>query len=130
MDLPATGHESAQAQRLAGGHGPVQVRARQASGVVDPARQFREADAPRHETYNSGGTPISLAELAALVREFLPDAEINFEAETGGRESSGNFMIDNSRLIEEFGVQYAPLRQRVKEVINAIREDEGLELVS
>lgn len=97
--------------------------------VEDMAEAFARvllADAPRHETYNSGGTPISLAELAALVREFLPDAEIHFEAETGGRETSGNFMIDNSRLVEEFGLQYAPLRQRVKEVINAIREDEGL----
>ena len=30
------------------------------------------------------------------------------------------------RLIEEFGVQYAPLRDRVKEVINDIRRGEGL----
>jgi hypothetical protein len=42
---------------------------------------------------------------------------------------SGNFMIDNSRVVEEFGVQYAPLRQRVKEVINDIRRDSGLPLV-
>ena len=51
------------------------------------------------------------------------------ENETGGREVSGNFLIDNSRVVEEFGVQYAPLRQRVKEVINDIRREEGLPLV-
>ena len=38
-------------------------------------------------------------------------------------------MINNRRLIEEFGLQYAPLRQRVKEVINDIRRGEGLPLV-
>ncbi len=101
--------------------------------VEDMAEAFARvllADKPKHETYNSGGAPISLAELAVLVREFLPDADIRFEAETGGRETSGNFMIDNSRLIEEFGVQYAPLRQRVREVINDIRLGEGLPPVS
>lgn len=101
--------------------------------VEDMAEIFARvvmSDKPKHETYNSGGLAISLAELATLVREFLPDADIRFEAQTGGRETSGNFMIDNSRLVEEFGVQYAPLHQRVKEVINDIRRDEGLPLVS
>lgn len=101
--------------------------------VEDMAEVFARvllADKPQHETYNSGGAPVSLAELAALVREFLPDANISFEAETGGRAGSGNFLIDNSRLVEEFGLQYAPLRQRVKEVINDIRQGEGLPLVS
>ncbi|MFT5509925.1 MAG: nucleoside-diphosphate-sugar epimerase [Hyphomicrobiaceae bacterium] len=101
--------------------------------VEDMAEVFARvsmSDKPKHETYNSGGAAISLTELATLVREFLPDADIRFEAETGGRATSGNFMIDNSRLVEEFGLQYAPLRQRVKEVINDIRRDEGLPLVS
>ena len=100
--------------------------------VEDMAEVFARvliSDKPKYETYSSGGAAISLAELAALVREFLPDADIRFEAETGGRDLSGNFMIDNTRVIEEFGVQYAPLRQRVKEVINDIRRGEGLPLV-
>lgn len=84
-------------------------------------------DKPSRETYNSGGTTVSIGELAKIVKEFLPDADIRFTADTGGRETSGNFMIDNSRLIEEFGLQYAPLRQRVKEVINDIRREEGLQ---
>ncbi|MCB1549216.1 MAG: NAD(P)-dependent oxidoreductase, partial [Hyphomicrobiaceae bacterium] len=84
------------------------------------------ADKPRHTTYNSGGVTISLGELAVLVREVLPDADIRFEAATGGREKSGNFLIDNRRLVEEFGVQLKPLRQRVREVINDVRVAEGL----
>ena len=100
--------------------------------VEDIAEAFARVlmtDKPKHETYNSGGTTVSLGELAAMVKAYLPDADIQFEQETGGRAASGNFLIDNSRLVEEFGVQYAPLQQRVKEVINDIRRDEGLPLV-
>jgi nucleoside-diphosphate-sugar epimerase len=83
-------------------------------------------DKPRHAVYNSGGTPISLGELADLVREFLPDAQITFEHETGGKEASGNYLIDNSRLIQEFGLQYLPYRQRVLQIINDTRREAGL----
>ncbi|MBT3535916.1 MAG: NAD(P)-dependent oxidoreductase [Rhodospirillaceae bacterium] len=96
--------------------------------VEDMAEVFARvalADKPKFETYNSGGATVSLAELAGLVREFLPDADIRFEAESGGRDLSGNYMIGSSRVVEEFSVQYAPLRQRVKEVINDIRAVEG-----
>ncbi len=97
--------------------------------VEDMAEAFARvllADKPKHTTYNSGGTTISLGELAALVGEYLPAADIRFKEQTGGRATSGNFLIDNRRLIEEFGLQYKPLRQRVKEVINDIRLSEGL----
>jgi nucleoside-diphosphate-sugar epimerase len=97
--------------------------------VEDMAEAFVRvllADKPKHSTYNSGGITVSLGELATLVREFLPDADIRFEAQTGGREISGNYLIDNRRLIEEFGLQYRPLRQRVKEVINDIRIGQDL----
>ena len=87
------------------------------------------ADAPRYPVYNSGGTLISLGELAEMVREFLPEARITFEHETGGKERSGNYLVDNSRLRQEFEVEYPPLRQRVLEIINDIRRDEGLPLV-
>src|SRR5919201_4635122 len=78
------------------------------------------ADAPRHDVYNSGGVAVSLGELADLVREFLPDAKITFEQE-GGRDESGNYLVDNSRLRKEFGIEYPPLRTRVREIINDVR---------
>ena len=87
------------------------------------------ADAPRYPIYNSGGTLISLGELAEMVREFLPEARITFEHETGGKERSGNYLVDNSRLRQEFEVEYPPFRQRVLEIINDIRRDEGLPLL-
>jgi nucleoside-diphosphate-sugar epimerase len=83
------------------------------------------ADRPKHAVYNTGGHTIGLGELAEMVKGFIPDADIRFEKETGGREKSGNFLIDNRRLVEEFGVQYAPFRSRVLQIINAIRAEEG-----
>src|SRR5947209_7067609 len=87
-------------------------------------------DKPEHMTYNTGGQPISLGELADIVREYLPDAQITFDKETGDKELSGNYLIDNTRLVQEFGVQYRPYRERVLQIINDIRREEGLPLVS
>jgi nucleoside-diphosphate-sugar epimerase len=88
------------------------------------------AEAPRYPIYNSGGETISLGELADLVRRYLPEAQIGFEKDEGGRASSGNYLMDNSRLLSEFEVQYAPFPQRVLQIINEVRQDEGLTPVS
>jgi nucleoside-diphosphate-sugar epimerase len=87
-------------------------------------------DKPEHTVYNTGGQTISLGELADIVREFLPGAQITFDKDTGGKELSGNYLIDNTRLVQEFGVQYRPYRERVLQIINDIRREEGLAVVS
>jgi nucleoside-diphosphate-sugar epimerase len=100
--------------------------------VEDMAEIFTRvllADAPRHHLYNSGGVPVSLGELADIVRRFLPRAEITF-AEEGGREDSGNYLVDNSRLTTEFGIEFPGLHTRVLDVINDVRRQEGLPLVA
>src|SRR5215475_7506214 len=100
--------------------------------VEDIAEVFARillAEAPRHHLYNSGGIPVSLGELADIVRGFVPGAQITF-AQEGGREDSGNYLVDNSRLTKEFGVEYAGLHTRVLEVINDVRQQEGLPLVT
>ena len=86
------------------------------------------SDSPHHAIYNSGGAPISMGDWADLVREFIPDAEITFEGE-GGREESGNYLVDNSRLLQEFELEYVPFRTRVLEIINDVRRDAGLPLL-
>jgi nucleoside-diphosphate-sugar epimerase len=83
-------------------------------------------DRPKHWIYNTGGIAISLGEIADLVREYLPDAKISFDKETGGKELSGNYLIDNTRVVQEFGVQYRPYRERVLQIINEVRREQGL----
>jgi nucleoside-diphosphate-sugar epimerase len=100
--------------------------------VEDMAEIFMRvllAEAPRHSLYNSGGIPVSLGELADIVRGFLPDAQISFDQD-GGREDSGNYLVDWSRLAKEFGIEYPGLHTRVLEVINDVRRQEGLPLVT
>lgn len=87
------------------------------------------AEATQHAVYNSGGETISMGDLAALVRRYLPDAQISFDKEEGGRATSGNYMMDNSRLVQEFEYHLAPFEQRVLEIINEVRREEGLPLV-
>jgi nucleoside-diphosphate-sugar epimerase len=87
------------------------------------------ADSTQYPVYNSGGETISMGQLADLVREYLPDAKITFDKDEGGRAASGNYMMDNTRLRQEFEVTLAPFRQRVLEIINEIRKDEGKPLV-
>src|SRR6202166_4439658 len=82
-------------------------------------------DKPLHWVYNTGGQAISIGEIAEMVREFLPDAKITFDKETGGKELSGNYLIANTRLVSEFGIQYRPYRERVLQIINDIRKEEG-----
>src|SRR5438128_5145999 len=99
--------------------------------VEDIAEVFARvllADTPRHDLYNSGGIPVSLGELADIVREFLPDARITFE-EDGGRAESGNYLVDNSRLCKEFGIEYPPLATRVLELLNDVRREDALPLI-
>lgn len=93
--------------------------------VAEVFARVTAAERPKQALYNTGGHTISLGALAEMVREFLPEADIRFEKETGGRELSGNYLIDNRRLVEEFGVQYAPFRARVLQIINAVRQEAG-----
>lgn len=86
------------------------------------------AESSAYEVYNAGGTPISLGEIADIVREFIPDAQITFDDE-GGIEHSDNFLVDNSRLLTEFELEYAPYRDRVLQMINEVREHHGMPLV-
>jgi nucleoside-diphosphate-sugar epimerase len=51
---------------------------------------------------------------------------IRFEHQEGGKARSGMYLVDNSRLLDEFKIEYRPFRQRVLQIINAIRRQGGL----
>ena len=78
----------------------------------------------RHEVYNIGGHTISYGELASLIRGFLSDAQISCN-EAGGKIDLA-YLIDHSRIKEEFGFEHRDLRKGYLELINTTRREAGL----
>jgi nucleoside-diphosphate-sugar epimerase len=87
------------------------------------------SDKPAHRVYNSGGTSIGLGEIADIVRSYLSDAKISFQHERGAKVWNSTYLLDNSRLLSEFAIQYPPFRERVLQIINDIRREVRLPLV-
>ena len=52
-------------------------------------------------------------EIADIVRSYLPDANISFQHERGAKERNATYLLDNRRLLSEFGIAYRPFRERV-----------------
>jgi UDP-glucose 4-epimerase len=80
-----------------------------------------------HFAYNSGGHCVSAAELAAIVKKWLPEARIDFDS-----SRSGTPLIDNEdgkRLIREIDFAPRPLEEGVRAHINEARSAAGLSLV-
>ena len=101
--------------------------------VDDMAEVFARvlmADKPAHRIYNTGGTSVSLGEIADIVRSYLPDARIHFQSENGAKATNSTYLLDNSRLLSEFGLQYRPFRQSVLQIINDTRRTSGLVPIS
>ena len=112
---------------------PVQFPFRDATRIIMHVDDVSEifvrvtlAESPQYSIYNGGGETASLGTLSEMVKEYLPDAKITFQKEQGGKETSGNYMMDNTRLFKEFGYTPAPFKQRVREIINDIRKERGL----
>jgi UDP-glucose 4-epimerase len=76
-----------------------------------------------HFAYNNGGHLVTAAELAAIVKKWLPGAQIDFSP------GSGTPLIDNqdgTRLIREIDFTPNPLEQGVRAHINEARASAGL----
>lgn len=96
--------------------------------VQDVARCLARAltaDRLDHLVYNVGGHTTTYEGIATLVRRYLPDADIRFNADQG--PSDLPYLIDDSRARQELGLRHRPLEQGVLEVINATRQQAGLE---
>jgi nucleoside-diphosphate-sugar epimerase len=79
-----------------------------------------------HFAYNNGGACVSAAQLAGMVKKWLPGAQITFT------EGSGTPLIDNqdgTRLIREIDFAPAPLELGVRAHINEARASAGLPAV-
>ena len=78
----------------------------------------------KHFAYNSSGWPISARDFAALVRHWLPGAEITFDESRPGTPLVDD--LDGTRMIEETGFTPRPLREAILAQINEAREEAGL----
>jgi hypothetical protein len=72
--------------------------------------------------YHSGGHLATVGEMAALVREHLPDARIRL----GERFVPHVYLVDNSRMLADVGYELAPLSVRVLDHINDARREAGM----
>ena len=78
-------------------------------------------DKPKHAIYNSGGQAISPGrDRGHRARVSARRADHLRASRPAARTSSGNYLIDNTRLVQEFGVQYRPYRERVLQIINDV----------
>ncbi len=82
----------------------------------------------QHTEYHTGGTSLGNGELADMVRELIPDADISFD-DPGGLDQSGCYLVDNSRIRDELGIEFPLVRDRVAQMINTVRTELGLPLV-
>ena len=81
------------------------------------------SDGLKHRVYISGGHLCTIREMADIVREFIPDAQIT----TGDQAVPHIYLVDNSRMLADVGYELAPLRVRVLEHINDARREAGMD---
>lgn len=93
-------------------------------GVSDIAQLYTKlalADEVRHDTYMGTGPSPTGSELAAIVKKYLPDAQISFDEKA--RIPAWNF--DNSRAVKEFDWKIQSVEEMVLDEINGTREAAG-----
>ena len=94
-------------------------------GVGDIAQLYTKmalADEVKQDTYMGTGPAPTGTELAALVKKYLPKAEITFDEKS--RVPAWNF--DNSKTVKEFGWKIQSVEEMVLDEINGTREAAGL----
>ena len=85
-----------------------------------------------HPTYNIGGPPYRLRDVAEVVRRYLPDASISFgdQAMIGpGRGDLLPWKVSCARANRDFGFSVMPLDEAVLIHINDARLEAGLKLI-
>ena len=77
-----------------------------------------------HFAYNTGGETVTAAELAALVRRWLPAAQISFDESKPGTTLIDR--MDGSRLHREINFNLRPLADGIRAHLNEARQAHGL----
>jgi len=87
-------------------------------------RRLLKADSSPHPVYNVGGPPYCLQDVAAVVRRYLPEAQITFGTERGREELP--WKVSCARAKADFGFSVMPLDEAVLIHINDARLEVGL----
>ncbi|MCJ7605276.1 MAG: NAD(P)-dependent oxidoreductase [Dehalococcoidales bacterium] len=83
-----------------------------------------------HSAYNIGGPPLTLRDVAAAVRRYIPEARIEFGKEPQQLDSARGgipWRLSMARAEADFGFTCMPLEKAVLTHINDARLDAGLE---
>ena len=91
-----------------------------------------KADSSPHPVYNIGGPPTSMRDIAAAVRQYLPDARIEFGAQSPPPEAARAglpWRVSMARAREDLGFGMMPLEEAVRFHINDARLEAGMETV-
>ena len=80
----------------------------------------------KHYRYLSGGHLATLGEMADIVKEYLPDADITL----GTGKVPHIYLVDNSNLVADIGYELAPMKECILAHINEARESVGLASIS
>ena len=84
------------------------------------------ADKLNHPLNISGCSMCSIKEMADIVRDIIPNAQIS----TGDQLVPHVYNVDNSRMLADIGYEIAPLRQRILDHINDARTEAGMDTLS
>lgn len=90
-----------------------------AEGLVRMVR----ADDLQHQVYQSGGHLMSVGELADIVRDLIPGAQITLEDRI--TDLNTVYQISNRRIRDELGFELSDLRTTVQETIDTTRRLAG-----
>ncbi|MCH8800843.1 MAG: NAD(P)-dependent oxidoreductase [Chloroflexi bacterium] len=84
------------------------------------------AEKLNHPVYISGGNLCTIKDMADIVRDIIPGAQISM----GDQLVPHVYYLDNSRMLADIGYEIAPLRQRILDHINDARAEAGMDLLS
>ena len=79
---------------------------------------------PQHAVYELGGVITSYAEMAAIATELVPGASIDFAPTDERPEQDFAWLLDGSRLQDEFGLQHRSVHDGYQTIIDHVRSDD------
>jgi nucleoside-diphosphate-sugar epimerase len=95
--------------------------------IAEFTRRALKSESSPHPAYNLGGPPVSLKDVAAVVRKYIPEAEITFGDEPEDCELPWRVNCDLAKADFDFSV--TPLEEAVRLHIKEARIEAGLEPV-